>query len=199
MRDCGRKKKNTPSSENLLQNLVSCPTMEVNVEPKRLLLTFIKISSFVFSVKIKFVWFITRVELVMTKFSFLGEDVLLHSLWLENAFKHLNTCTIKRSHVLTIVDNHRHICWVQYHNGQSEAFINLLNSVQNAFLGEPTPFKGVVHIQNSVIIYTPSCHFKPVWITVLCRILNNVGNRTAQPPFTIIVWTQNQCKWMGGS
>ncbi len=75
-------KKNTPSSENLLQNLVSCPTMEVNVEPKRLLLTFIKISSFVFSVKIKFVWFITRVELVMTKFSFLGEDVLLHSLWL---------------------------------------------------------------------------------------------------------------------
>ncbi len=66
-------KKNTPSSENLLQNLVSCPTMEVNVEPKRLLLTFIKISSFVFSVKIKFVWFITRVEY---------EDVLLHSLWL---------------------------------------------------------------------------------------------------------------------
>ncbi len=117
----------------------------------------------------------------------------------ENAFKHLNTCTIKRSHVLTIVDNHIHICWVQYHNGQSEAFINLLNSVQNAFLGEPTPFKGVVHIQNSVIIYTPSCHFKPVWITVLCRILNNVGNRTAQPPFTVIIWTQNQCKWMGST
>ncbi len=44
MRDCGRKKNNNPSSENLLQNLVSCPTMEVNVEPKRQLLTFIKIS-----------------------------------------------------------------------------------------------------------------------------------------------------------
>jgi len=33
---------------------------------------------------------------------------------------------------------------VQYHNGQSEAFINPLNSVQNAFWGEPTPIKGVI-------------------------------------------------------
>lgn len=54
--------KKKPSSENVLQNLVSFPTVEVNVEHKCLLLTFIKIPSFFFSIKIQFVRFVTRVE-----------------------------------------------------------------------------------------------------------------------------------------